>query len=96
MRHMKTVEVPAHTKQQLDRITCDLCGAEIKRGPYDVDDVVISREHGSRYPDGSFGHKDEIDMCGGCFEAKLIPWLRSQGCQPPRRTELDEEEWGNE
>lgn len=88
MKHMKTVEVPATTKEVVDRVTCDLCGAVINVRGYDVDEVEVRHKTGSNYPEGGSGDETSVDMCGECFDEKLVPWLRSQGVEP--RTE----DWG--
>lgn len=94
MRHYKTVEVPATTKQELDKTTCDLCGKEAKRGywessSYEVNDteieVTIKHEDGYNYPEGGNGTKYSVDMCPDCFKERLIPWLESQGCKAERK-----------
>lgn len=86
MKHTKTVEVPATTREIISHVTCDLCGAKIEtRDPYEVDEVEIRHKTGSNYPEGGSGDEIHVDMCGKCFDEKLVPWLRSQGVQP--RTE---------
>lgn len=79
MRHMKTVEVPATTEQVLDKTTCDLCGAEIKVGRYSAEKVDVRHRTGSNYPECGSGEEVSVDMCGDCFDTKLVPWLRTQG-----------------
>lgn len=85
MKHMKTVEVPATTREEVDFVTCDLCGAKIEGRGYDVDEVEVRHKTGSNYPEGGSGDETAVDMCGKCFDEKLVPWLRSQGAEP--RTE---------
>jgi hypothetical protein len=78
--HYRTEDVPATTRQIETHTTCDICGATIKDGGWgDFDECTIERSKGSRY--GSDGHREEtsMDMCGECFETKLVPWLESQG-----------------
>lgn len=82
MKHMKTVNVPAETKQELDRTTCDLCGAEIKAGRYSAEEVEVRHRTGSSRPDCGAGEEVRVDMCGTCFDTKLVPWLRTQGADP--------------
>ena len=38
---MKMVQVPATEKQVIERLTCDLCGAEIKRERFNVEEVTV-------------------------------------------------------
>lgn len=79
---MKTLEVPATTKEIVSFVTCDLCGAKIKSYAYDVNEIEIRHKIGSNYPGGGSGTETSIDMCGKCFEEKLVPWLRTQGAEP--------------
>lgn len=95
MRHYETKQVPATTKQELVKVTCDLCGAEAKKGDwrssiYEVNEVelrvAVRQKDGRAYPDGDgWGTKFEVDMCPDCFKTKLIPWLESQGCKAERK-----------
>ena len=82
MKHMKTIEVPATVKEVLDKTTCDLCGIEITVDNYSAEDVTIRHRTGSRYPEGGSGEEVSVDMCGDCFDTKLVPWLRTQGANP--------------
>jgi hypothetical protein len=86
MKHMKTVVIPEKTNQVVDYITCDLCKEKIpKKQSYMVDKVEVSHRVGEHYPEGGYGTDTSVDMCGKCFDEKLIPWLRSQNAEP--RTE---------
>lgn len=78
--------------------TCDICGAVAKRGDwesscYEVNEVEVSvtvkQKDGSSYPDGGWGEELQADICPKCFKEKLIPFLRSEGC------EIEEREWQN-
>lgn len=82
MRHMKTEPVPATTQEVEDKVTCDLCGATIKAGSYDAEEVDVRHRTGCSYPEGGIGEEVSVDMCGNCFDTKLVPWLRSQGANP--------------
>lgn len=82
MKHMKTVEVPATTKQVLDKTTCDLCGAVIRRERWSADEVTVRHRTGCSYPEGGSGEEVRVDMCGTCFDTTLVPWLRTQGADP--------------
>ena len=88
MKHTKTVDVPATTRVVVERTTCDLCGQEIKSKRFGVDEVEILRREGTSYPEGGSGTECAVDMCGDCFEKKLVPWLESQGAKV-LRTEWD-------
>ncbi len=89
MKHLKTVEVPATTRETVDFVTCDLCGEKIDVRGYDVDEVEVRHKTGSNYPEGGSGDETSVDMCGKCFDEKLVPWLRSQGAVPG----TDEWDW---
>ena len=81
---MKSYEnkiIPESVKKVLVKTTCDMCNCEIKTGGFDIDEVQISHEHGSVYPEGGFTETNLIDLCGKCFQEKLMPWLKSQGCE---------------
>ena len=82
MKHKKTVPVPATTREIVGQVTCDLCKAEIKDERFEVSEVTVSFRKGSSFPEGGFGTKLDVDMCGTCFEEKLVPWLQSQGAEP--------------
>lgn len=89
MKH-KQPKVINYTIESVYKVTCDLCQQEIKQTElYKLDEITISREHGSQWPDGGgHGTKVEVDMCGTCFETKFEAWLKSQGVTPTR-TEWD-------
>ena len=82
MKHYKTVQVPAKESSVLDKTTCDLCGEEITRDCYDAEEIKVKHRVGHSYPEGGWGEEVEVDMCGACFDAKLVPWLREQGADP--------------
>ena len=88
MKHYKTVTIPEYTKNVEDKVTCDLCGVKITTDTYEVDEVTVKHQYGHSYPEGGFGQEVEVDMCGECFESKLMPWLSSQGV-----TQLVERDW---
>ena len=85
MKHMKTVSVPASTREVVEFVSCDLCGAKIKGKDFDVNEVEVRHKTGWSYPEGGSGVEVSVDMCGKCFDEKLVPWLRSQGIQPNTR-----------
>lgn len=82
MKHMKTVSVPATTREVVERVTCDLCGAPLVESHDDVEEVEIRHKSGWSSPDGGEGKEATVDMCGACFDNKLVPWLRAQGAEP--------------
>lgn len=68
--------------------TCDICGATISPGPYEVEETEVSMKVGTSYPEGGSSITTEVDLCQKCFTEKLIPWLRSHGAEP-RSHEVD-------
>lgn len=88
MKQYKIVDVPASKQRLLDKTLCDLCGNEIKSGCYDAEDVEVMHRSGCSYPEGGWGKETTIDMCGQCFEEKLVPWVIEQGGKP------DVRDWG--
>ena len=88
MKIKETKQVPASTRELIVATVCDLCGERVGgddgwgEGLYDVEEVEISYETGSNYPDGRDTHKISYDICPDCFQNKLQPWLKSQGAEP--------------
>jgi hypothetical protein len=89
MRFWKPVEVPATLKHVLDKTTCDLCGSVINSERGDAEEVEVKHRTGSSYPEGGSGQEVRVDMCGDCFDDKLVPWLRAQGADP----RIEDWEW---
>ncbi|MFH1116876.1 MAG: hypothetical protein V1792_23415 [Pseudomonadota bacterium] len=86
---MKRIEIPAITQNIVDFVACDICGAKISHGCYEVDEVEVRHKTGSSYPEGGSGTEVTVDMCGKCFDEKLVLWLRSIGAAP----RVEEWEW---
>jgi hypothetical protein len=83
MRHTRLERVPASTREVEDHVTCDLCHVKIGEGAiYRRDEATIKREVGQCYPEGGTGVATEVDVCGTCFERRVLPWLRSQDVVP--------------
>lgn len=82
MKHTKDVEIPASSERLVVKTTCDLCGDEVKETGYNVDEVTITHRTGKCYPDSRFITEITIDLCGYCFNQKLIPWVQVQGGKP--------------
>jgi len=85
MKQMKTVAVPATTRESVDFVTCDICGALVEEKQYDVNEIEVRHKSGYSCPGGASLEETSVDLCGKCFDEKLVPWLRSQGAEP--RTE---------
>lgn len=88
MKHMKTVQVPASEREVVDKTTCDICKAEINPSPTNAEEVEVKHRSGYSCPDGGNGYDTEFDLCGKCFDSKLIPLLAVLGAEP-RQTEWD-------
>lgn len=86
MEHKKTEIIPVREREVVDYVTCDICGIRIQStGMYEVDEVTISRNVGTCYPEGSGGERTEYDVCGECFQSKLMPFI--EGFTGNRRVE---------
>lgn len=81
MDHYKEEDVPATTRKVRVKTTCDMCKKEIKEDPYEVDEVTIERRTGYSSRDGGSGKRIDVDMCGKCFDKKLLKWLKEQGVE---------------
>ncbi len=81
MKVYENKTIPESVEKVLIKTTCDMCKGEIKTGCFEVNEVEISHEHGSVYPDSGYTDTNFIDLCGKCFQEKLIPWLKNQGCE---------------
>jgi hypothetical protein len=83
MKHLKTIPIPATTREIVDHVSCDLCGTTITENyNYAVNEVEVRHKTGTSYPEGGSSEETSVDMCGKCFDEKLVPWLRSQGAEP--------------
>jgi hypothetical protein len=82
MRYMRVEKVPATTRQVVDRVTCDLCGDVIRKKMYSAEEVKVNHRIGNSYPEGGSGTDTSFDICGKCFDERLVPWLQSQGANP--------------
>lgn len=92
MKHIRKVKEPAREREVVDKITCDLCGAEgIDTGlsearwtstMYCVEDTAIRLIEGDVYPEGGQQILTEFHICAKCFKQKLMPWLIEQGANP--------------
>jgi hypothetical protein len=92
MKHKKTIMIPMipeHTQTVTVFETCDLCGDKIESEPYEVNHVEVRHKKGENYPDCGEGIITFFDICGSCFEQKLVPWLISQGAKP----QVEEWDW---
>lgn len=82
MKHTEEVVVPARTETRVKLITCDLCKKEIENEHYHVDEVVVHHKVGNAFPESGRGTETSVDVCGSCFNEKLLPWLISLGALP--------------
>lgn len=79
MKHVKTVTVPATTRELVEKVTCDLCQKIIKKGYHEIDEVMISHSVGFNSASGGNQTIELVDMCGECFQTKFKDWLKSMG-----------------
>lgn len=82
MIHKKTKQVPATTVEIIEKTTCDLCGEIIQEEMFEVNKVNVSQRVGRSYPEGGSGINRQFDICGKCFNEKIVTWLESQGAKP--------------
>jgi len=88
VKHIETVAVPATTREKVGRVTCDICGVEIKRkDAFDGNRVEMRCEKVTNYPEGAFGTVYDYDVCVPCFESKVMSFMESLSAMP-RETEL--------
>lgn len=85
MKYMKTVQIPATTREEVERLTCDFCGKTIHPQGHEYTEISLQREDITRYSECGSGNKTIFDCCGGCWDSKVIPALRALGASP--RTE---------
>ena len=97
MKHYIEKIVPEKTEEVLSDITCDLCGKSGGRDGWDSSiwsvsetevEVTVKHKNGTEFPEGGDGKLYAVDMCPTCFKEKLIPCLKSLGC------EVKFEDWG--
>jgi len=82
MEHFKTVVIPETTRRELEKTTCDICKLEIVQdGFFDAEEIEVRHRLGTSYPEGLFCVDTIFDLCGKCFDEKLVPWLKSQGAE---------------
>lgn len=92
-RTFKSIPVPATTRTEVDKVICDLCGAETHDGNwakstwyYNEIEITVEISFEHRESDGGSGDggstdRISVDICPNCFKKKLVPWLESQGAQ---------------
>ena len=73
MRKTRTEIVPATTREVVDSIHCDLCGAEIMHFGSSYDEITVQRSVGYRYPDCASSETTSYDVCPPCFESRIVP-----------------------
>lgn len=82
MQHKKTIIIPEHTQIVTEFETCDLCGNKLEYELYEINHVKICHKKGVNYPESGSGVETTFDICGSCFEQKIVPWLVTQGAKP--------------
>jgi hypothetical protein len=93
----KIVTIPAKQDERTASITCDLCGKVFERAEDAHDGIDWSGNYGETQKtcveiskgygcsDGGSEKVRAYHVCPKCFEAKLEPWLQSQGAKPTER-----------
>jgi hypothetical protein len=89
MKHRKTIIIPVHSQTITEFETCDLCGSKLESEPYEVNHVEVCHKKGFNYPESGSGVETSFDICGNCFQEKLVLWLMTQGAKP----QIEEWEW---
>lgn len=85
MRHYEDRIIPQRTEKTQIRATCDICSKEIRTSGYATDDVIIEHRKGVSYPDCTDIDVFSFDICPGCWETKLVPFLESFGSKSTKR-----------
>ena len=62
----------------IEKVLCDICGAEIREESYRISDVEISSRIGDSFPEGSSWVTKSIDCCAECFSEKVIPLVEKE------------------
>lgn len=91
MKVYKKINIPARTKEVLDKRVCEICGQSdcFDSGYGYMKDTDVTHRYGSVDPDGGgSGKKIELDICHTCFENVLVPWVRGFG-----QTKVEYEDW---
>ena len=83
MLHFVTRQVE---QERLDFKECDLCGRRSgeyrwKTSSLEQVETKVHIQYGSWFAEGGYGEEYEADLCPECFDEKLIPWLKEQGCK---------------
>lgn len=85
MKHYRKKHFPARVEEVVEFETCDLCGARLDTGRASVvDEVEIRHRTGESFPECGHGEEATVDLCGACFESRLVPWLEAQGANVHR------------
>jgi hypothetical protein len=82
---MQYTDTVTYQREQVVRVTCDLCGAEHQGSDwssgYDVRTGTLRYEDGKSYPDDQWITTTRADLCPACWTTRLLPWLLAQGGQ---------------
>lgn len=78
MRYGKRYTV---TSTQQTRTTCDVCGEEIRQGPWDGSEITIRAEIGEQYPEADCREAQGFDCCVACWAEKIRPALEAAGAK---------------
>ncbi len=92
---MRTIETQTRTvvAQVITQIRCDLCGRvidlehEAQRAGQIQHATTVEHRSVVRMQQGAVERVCELDVCGVCFEDKLVPWVAGHGVRRPEYTE---------
>lgn len=83
MEHKKLKTIPSKVEEVIEKITCDICKSEIVRYKgCSIYDVEIYARHSNGTEDGGYSKEYKFDICWKCFNEKIIPFIKSFGCEP--------------
>lgn len=82
VKHYKKIEY-IEVREELDKITCDICGKEFFPETSKKDIVSYNQVYGD-YHDGRITLTDgritlTLDICGACFRDRIKPFLKNIG-----------------
>jgi hypothetical protein len=76
---MKKLKKVQKEVEVIDKYTCDICECDMTdKEPYNSTETTIEAKIGNFFPEGDFRKKYSIDVCGNCFEDRIIPLIESK------------------
>lgn len=86
MIYEETEEI-SRTRKVITKRTCDICHSECAGQPNygdwstgrEQDVIRVSRTTGNNWgSEGDYRRRHSVDICPGCWDTRLVPWLISQ------------------